>query len=266
MEKAFSEANASLVSLLAQVQNCYREGDFQNSLILCKICLMAYEEEYGPDDIKTMAVVQQLGLLLRKMSRTDEAEPYYHRCLRGFEKILGPDHECTLTQYNNTANLLKAQGKFSEARPLCEKALRGLERVCGLEHEATLMAMNDFAVTLEMEGKLAELVGEHDKAKEKYLEAKVVYERALQAFENLLGPHHPTSLGVVGNLADICFYLKEYQMAFFFKEKAIDGLQIRLGPMHPDTVSKVASYALILLQVDDFDKAEPYCDRAAQGK
>lgn len=66
-------------------------------------------------------------------------------------------------------------------------------------------------------------------------EADPLFRRALDAFERVLGPEHPSTLGSVNNLAGLLTAKGDLATAEQMYERASRGARQRLGPDHPDT-------------------------------
>ena len=92
------------------------------------------------DHPNTLTLVNNLGDLLQKQGKLEEAEVLYRRDLEGRERVLGLDHPSTLTSVINLGSLLYKQGKLEEAESFMRRALEGHERVLGPEHPNTQTA------------------------------------------------------------------------------------------------------------------------------
>lgn len=74
-----------------------------------------FEKANGPDNISTLHIVNNLGLLYADQGKIAKAEEMYQRALSGKEKIYGPEHISILDTVNNLGVLYKSQGKLAEA-------------------------------------------------------------------------------------------------------------------------------------------------------
>jgi tetratricopeptide (TPR) repeat protein len=107
---------------------------------------------------------------------------------------------------------------------MIEPALNGLENLLGLEHP----------LTLETVHKLSNLYADQNKL----TEAEVMYERALQGYENILGLEiastHPQVLEVMFDFADLLSQTNRKDMAKTMYNRALSGYATKEGPFSPE--------------------------------
>ena len=104
----------------------------------------------------TSVLINQLGVLLKRMGKLDEARPLYEEALQACRATLGDRHPSTLVSISNMGTLLKAMGKLDEARPLYEEALQARRATLGDRHPRTLSSINNMGRLLKDMGKLDE--------------------------------------------------------------------------------------------------------------
>ena len=80
--------------------------------------LASEERALGEDHPDTLITVNDLGILLMKQGKLDEAEPLYWEALEASRATLGDRHPHTLVSISNMTLLLKAQGKLDETEAL----------------------------------------------------------------------------------------------------------------------------------------------------
>jgi tetratricopeptide (TPR) repeat protein len=80
--------------------------------------LQGYEKVLGPEHPNTLASISQLGLVLARQGKYEEAEANHQRDLAGSEKVLGPNHPDTLTSVGQLGLVLEQQGKYEEAEAM----------------------------------------------------------------------------------------------------------------------------------------------------
>ena len=78
-----------------------------------------------------------MGLLLWRMGKLEEARPLYEEVVQGKRETLGDRDPRTLNSINVLAALLEEQGKLVEATTLFTEVLEGRVLLYGMEHEAT---------------------------------------------------------------------------------------------------------------------------------
>ncbi len=70
----------------------------------------------GNEHPSTLASINNMGSLLYKQGKYDEAEVYYTEALEGRRRVLGDKHPQTLDSINDLAELYDAWGKPEEAQ------------------------------------------------------------------------------------------------------------------------------------------------------
>ena len=106
----------------------------------------------------TSVLINQLGVLLQKMGKLEEARLLFEEAVQARKETLGHRHPSTLISISNLGLLLKAMGKPDEARPLYEEALQASKETLGDRHPSTLISIYNLADLLEDQGKIAEAV------------------------------------------------------------------------------------------------------------
>jgi tetratricopeptide (TPR) repeat protein len=100
----------------------------------------------------------------------------------------------------------------------------------------------------------------------RYEEAEQLYGRALEGYEEKLGPEHPDTLSTVQNLAVVYQDLGRYEEAEQLCHRALEGREEKLGPMHPATLSTIQSLAAVCRDRGRYEDAELLCHRALEGR
>ncbi|KAF2110980.1 hypothetical protein BDV96DRAFT_552710 [Lophiotrema nucula] len=163
------------------------QGKLAEAEAMYSRALQGYEEALGPKHRSILGTVSNLGTLYKNQGKLAEAEAMYSRALQGKEDTLGLKHTSTLNTVNSLGNLYADQGKLSEAEAMYSRALQGREEALGLKHTSTLDTealglkhtstlgtFNNLGTLYVDQGKLAE--------------AEAMYSRALQGYEEALGP------------------------------------------------------------------------------
>ena len=106
----------------------YEQGDYDEAE---KQLLRALKEaeNFGEQDPRLAASLNNLALLYYAQGQYAEAEPFYQRSLAIWEKALGPEHPDVATILENYADLLRELDRNREAEELEERAraIRGEE-------------------------------------------------------------------------------------------------------------------------------------------
>jgi tetratricopeptide (TPR) repeat protein len=104
----------------------------------------------------TSVLLSNLGTLLQRMGKREEARPLYEEALQACRATLGDRHPSTLTSISNMGSLLQDIGKLEEARPLLEEALQACRATLGDRHPDTLTSISNLGGLLMAMGKLHE--------------------------------------------------------------------------------------------------------------
>jgi tetratricopeptide (TPR) repeat protein len=99
----------------------------------------------------------------------------------------------------------------------------------------------------------------------RYEEAEQLYLRALEGYEEELGPKHPDTLRTVQNLAGVYRDQGRYEEAEQLYQRALEGREEKLGPKHPDTLRTVQNLANVYRDGGRYEEAEQLDLRALEG-
>lgn len=172
------------IAYVVQMRGCYREAD-----ALFREVLSSSNRLLGPGHPHTLAVRNNLGLLLRQMHCLDEAQRTLDEVLVAREKVLGPDHPDTLTtRYNLGLTWYDRQDQLAAER-IFQQVLGARERVLGSDHPDTLETRFRLGVLLRDIGKDAE--------------AQLAFGEVSKARQRVLGPTHPDTQAALKALDDV---------------------------------------------------------------
>jgi tetratricopeptide (TPR) repeat protein len=96
----------------------------------------------------------------------------------------------------------------------------------------------------------------------RYEEAERLYRRALEGWEEMLGPKHLDTLGAVYNLARVYWSQGRYEEAERLYQRALEGWEETLGPKHPETLRTVQNLAIVYWSQGRYEEAERLYRRA----
>jgi CHAT domain-containing protein/Tfp pilus assembly protein PilF len=208
---------------------------------------VALKEKTNAVDHPAVAVsLANLGLVLRRQGKLDEAREAYERALRIRETALGAEHIDVGRVLAALSALASNTGDFSRARELGERALRIAERAADPVAEAG--AANNLALALFQ-------LNDHAGSRQRL-------EQALRAYERALGPDHPEVGKTLSNLANVVSESGDLAEARRLYERAIAIQEKRQGPDHPDVALNVNNLGDIYYLVGDFDTAAALFERA----
>lgn len=246
----------------------------------------------GGDDPATLTSVGNLGRLLVRMGRSEEAERYYREALEGRRRVLGKDHPDTLTSINNMGYVLQARGKLREAEPFFREALEGRRSVLGADHQKTLTSMNNVGFVLKRLGRPEEAEAYYREALDRgrralgsddphtltwinnmglllqstgrVEEAEPYYREALEGRSRVLGDEHPATLQSYSNMGYLLVLMGRLDEARAYLHRALDARRRVLGNDHPATLASIWAMGDLLLALGEPEEAEPYRHEAAE--
>jgi tetratricopeptide (TPR) repeat protein len=99
----------------------------------------------------------------------------------------------------------------------------------------------------------------------KLAEAEAMYTRALQGYEEALGPKHTSTLGTVHNLGSLYKNQGKLAKAEAMYTRALQGYEEALGPKHTSTLDTVNNLGLLYKNQGKLAQAEAMYTRALQG-
>jgi len=186
--------------------------------------------------------VADLGNLLRKQNKLDEACKLIRSALEWREQALGPDHPETLSSVKSLGELVQRQGKLDDAEGLYRRALEGNEKALGPDHPDTLQSVHHLGDVLRRQGKLDE--------------AAVLCRRALRGREEALGSDHPNTLKSASNLGLLFESLEKQSDAEVLHRRALDGMEKAFGLDHKETLKIMDNLGSLLAKQDRLEEAE----------
>ena len=204
-------------------------------------------EILGPDDAGLAISLSNLGLVLRRQGKLDDARVAYERALRIREKTLGSGHPEVARALAALSALASNAGNFPQARELGERAVAIAERAEPRDRVVEAVTANNLALALFQLGDFAG--------------ARQRLEQALQAYESALGADHPEVGKTLSNLANIVSESGDLAEARRMYERAIAIQEKRQGKEHPDVALNLNNLAEIFFLVGDFETSAGLFER-----
>jgi tetratricopeptide (TPR) repeat protein len=217
------------------------EPQYRRALAIRKASLGIDHEDYG-------TCLNDLGMFLTTMNRTDEAEPLLRQVAVIYETALGGDHPWRGAALNNLASLLKATNRLAEAEPLMRRALAIDEQSYGAEHPNVARDLNNLAQLLQATNRLAD--------------AEPLMRRALAIDEQSYGAEHPRVAIDHGNLSKLLRATKRYGEGERHARIALRIMQESMGEDHPYVAVASCDLAQLLQATNRLAEAEPLMRRA----
>jgi hypothetical protein len=204
--------------------------------------LMIARRTFGPENPKTLKLINLLGRTAYRQGKYPEAESLYRQTLVMERRVLGFEHPETLSSMNGLANAYSAEGKYTLAEALFNQTLQLQRRVLGPEHPETLSSMNGLANLYGYEGKNAE--------------ETTLDQQTLENRRRVLGPEHPDTLTSMNNLAGDYVVQGNYAQAEALFHQSLQIQQRVLGPDHHDTLMSAFNLATTYADEGDYAQAE----------
>ena len=117
-----SGESSELMEAYNSYNSLYQQGRYSEAEPYAKEALKLVTEEFGPNDLNTAALLDNLVLLYQAQGHYAEAEPLYQRSLAIKEKALGPEHPDVAGSLENYAALLRQTARADEAERMEARA------------------------------------------------------------------------------------------------------------------------------------------------
>ena len=248
-------------SQIARATLLQAEGDNEAALQSLREAADSATAEFGGDDKRVAAALEQQVTVLRSLGRHRQAEDALQRAtvirmkttrqagraleaeqkyaeaaqlfqeaLEISERAYGPEHRETATCLDNLATCLRKQGRYVDAVTFCSRSLAIREAVLGKHHAHTATSYCNL-------GFLYRTLGRYD-------EAQTLLTQSLTIREQALGPNHPYVAESLDRLAGLCRDLGRYDEAARFCERGLHIRRETLGNDHPLTAASLNNLAL----------------------
>lgn len=153
-----------------------RSGDLALATELAREALESTREEFGADHPNTMTLEHNYAFMVFRSGRAEEALPLFEELHERWIAQVGPESAELSTLKQNYGNVLRELDRPEEALPLVREAV-AIDR--GRPGPAVTFSLDALGATLER--------------LERYEDARVAYEEALDASRRIFGDEHPTT-------------------------------------------------------------------------
>jgi CHAT domain-containing protein/Tfp pilus assembly protein PilF len=206
------------------------------------------EKIAGPHDPAVAASLGNLGLVLRRQGKLDEARQLYERARDIYERAFGGRHPEVARTLAALSGIASNGGDFARARELGERALQIAASAEPRDPIVEAVAANNLALALFQ-------LNDHAGAQQRL-------EQALHAYEAALGADHPEVAKTLNNLANVVGDSGDLSEARRLYERSIAIQERRQGRDHPDVALNVNNLAEIFFLVGDFESSAALFERA----
>jgi serine/threonine protein kinase/tetratricopeptide (TPR) repeat protein len=183
----------------------------------------------GPENPKTLQSMTQLGWILDREGRDNEAEKLTRQALQIEKRVLGSEDPLTLESMDNLAVILEKEGGYQEEEALQRNLVVIRSRRLGPENPSTLRSMSNLAGAVSLLGRTAE--------------AEQMYRNTLEIEQRVLGREHPQTIATTHNLANLVQDHGRYAEAEKLYREALALEKQVLGSDHPDTADTMVTLA-----------------------
>ncbi|MEZ4320542.1 MAG: CHAT domain-containing tetratricopeptide repeat protein [Myxococcota bacterium] len=226
-----------------------QEGNHAASLALNEAVLARRIAVYGEHHLVTARTRSRRALALRELSRLQEAEPEMRLALADLEAALGADHRDVASLTAALAQICMDLGRVTEALEISERS------VAVLEHSESGASILPSA--LASLARAQHVAGRH-------AESEATYLRAIQAFEEQVGPDNPETALAHNAYGALLLDLERVDEAEARFRLSLAVLEATRGPDHPDITSPVNNLAYARQGRGDFVAAQHLYERALE--
>ncbi|MEM8944462.1 MAG: tetratricopeptide repeat protein [Planctomycetota bacterium] len=252
------------------------------------------ETELGPEDAETLWISNVLASLQRDQGRYAEAASLFEQVIEIRERTLGADHFDVSVSLSDLAVLYAVQGQYAKSELLYQRALKILENQPSPSERDIALAISSLADVAIYQNKheqaeslykraIARLrnvlsTGDEEKdvdlgwqyfglgnvnlVRESYVESESNIRRALEIFENNLGPNDYSLVAPTEVLGQVFVAQDRYEEAIPLYEKAQKIVVDTHGSDHPDHAFLLTDIATLYLKQGNAEKGLSLIDQA----
>ncbi|MBS1990983.1 MAG: tetratricopeptide repeat protein [Cyanobacteria bacterium SZAS LIN-3] len=212
---------------------------------LLKQALALYEK--SDNQLALAGVLDRYAAFCLLESRYFEAEALYNRALSVRQAVAGASSPLVADTLCELGRLHMSQGDFSRAESELRRAL-GIVR----------LTSSDKGRAADTAAALADCL----RSQEKYAEARVLYQEALDQLQSSSGTKNARVAEALRNLAQNYVDTGEYSRAESLLLKALATDEEAYGALHPDLAVDLQTLGLVYLDQGKYDLAEPLYKKA----
>jgi len=241
--EAGESAVTATIASLNGLSYLYRSlGDDAASADYAERSLDASIELYGANHPDVGVAMTNLANALNRLGRDEEAANLRRGVLAIFEESLGPEHEWTLTARHNLAGSIANLGDKEEAERMHLRNLEDRRRVLGERSMGVAETLGGLGIVYNNT--------------DRYEEAVVALEEALEIYLALFDEDHPEVATTLSNLAHSYQNTGAYERAAEVSRKLIDVDTRTVGPTHPWVMADYRDLIMALIAAGDPAGAE----------
>nr|WP_255695595.1 CHAT domain-containing protein [Rhodohalobacter sp. 614A] len=218
-------------------------GNFQKSFEYYSAAVESIQHLEGNREILRLLALtyNNMGILLRRLGKADEAMGYYQKALQVTTSLYGENHPEMGLLYNNIGAIHYGLGDYGQAADHFLKAASIFRDNYGENHARVAGGYNNAGVAY-MQMKDLEKAAE-------------ILERAQRIKEETLGENHMDTAIGYSNLASIYRENKEYDAALENIQKSLRVRKKIYGEDHPDLISPYIQFGEFYTEIENFSLA-----------
>ena len=226
----------------------YSAGDYEAAAAGFEKTAALREALYGPEDDNVAAAHSNLGTVLTRLRRFDEALEHHDRARRSWEALLGPAHPMVAISVHNRAFVYETMQRYDEAAAEYEKAIELRKQSQGATHPSVALSLNN--------------LGSVRLAQERPLDALELHQQALALWHGAYGPEHRRVAEALDGITLAMLQQGRLEEAHRFADRTLSTLEAVVGTEHPDYGLALSSLALVQKDEGDVEGARANLLRA----
>ena len=169
-EKSYKNSNTMAANLILEGNTLYAAGDLKSALSKYEESLALQESSYENSQIEIASALNNIGLVNRKLGKTENAMECYIRALNIKRQALGNKHGDVAVLLHNIGSVHADRKEFAQAIDYFGQALQLSSETLGGAHIAVANTLNNIGIV-------------HFQ-KQEYAEAEICCSQALEIYRN----------------------------------------------------------------------------------
>ncbi len=198
----------------------YNQGNYLAAMNSFARVVTLHTQTHGEEHPDTAAAHSNLGLVLSKLDRADEALEHHRVARASWEASLGAHHPMVAVSANNSAVVLEQLERFDEAATAYQRAIEIRTQSLGGQHPGVALSTNNLGHVRMAQGRAQE--------------ALELHQSALAIWHDIYGPEHPRIGRALEGIAIAMQALHRFDEARSFARRNLDTLESTVGRDHVD--------------------------------
>ncbi|MCH9649700.1 MAG: serine/threonine protein kinase [Deltaproteobacteria bacterium] len=234
--------------LMAAIGEIFRSlGDYSRSRDLFASSLDLRRENPGAGPLDIAESLVGLGAAESHLGKRQEGYDLLIQALELRRRELPKDHPEIAGSLKNVSASLDLLGRWPEAAEVATEALE-LAQANGSKGEELAGYLGALAIPFRKSGRV--------------LEARELFQQAVEETEEELGPDHWSLAGYLINLGTTYSSAGDYEAAVLYFERALSIQEAALGPVHPHLAINLGNLGTSLFKLDRYEESREVLERA----